>query len=481
MRIPGKLLAQVIMVVSIVGLGVLGILFGIEEYLIRTNQTNRAITFFPYFPVHQPVFLDPKHPLSEAARQKLNAVYEYSPDYYHYLISTGPVEQRSELIEHLYTLDPWQRVYQDPTAYYLEQHDWEKVEQLLTDLVTFLRWGFAERQYSREEILYKQKANWARQLLALADHQAETDRITEAAKTTKAAQYFDEWVLTHVPLLPLKLTEWDQRERFLTETVSIKPTYWGDYREDLANMWLEIILGHLQAEDWTTAQLTTATHYLLGLAEMRTNLLWERATTQELPTIREALVGNDLNKAMKHLDQLLTLWQNFNAYSYQYPPYRDEVNAIRVTEVAEAYEEVVRQAPAAQRYDLLTQLDTVMRLRPSWKERIAEEYVPFLQQAADKALAEKQPEHTEAILKQMQALVPYDYWVSTQLGNFYMTTHQHDKAVEAFITCRNQLDYYHVECENALQDLTGNEINDQRYYQVSKIVQKKNVWQDFME
>lgn len=448
---------------------VAGLLFAAVEGMIRFGSIDQAIAFFPYFQVHQPVFLDPEKNLSPASLERLKRVYLQSSDFYHYLANTGTPEVKVQAIETIYQLDPWQRIHQDPITYYLEQEDWTKVETLLNDLTAFLAEGIANRQYSREEILYQQKTRWAQQLLKLAEHQAEQGRIAEAADNTIKAQYWDEWILAHTPLLPLKL-DWPQREAFLWQTTTIQPQYWADYREDLANMWLEIILSHLQAGDWRPDQIKQASFQTLALAEMRAHLLWEQTTVQELAPIRAALRRGELAEVKTRADRLLPIWQEIQAFPFVHEPFRDQVNWERTLELATVYEDLARAGIASRRYEFAPELAQAVVLRPDWAVLKYRQYGMWLQGAATTALAEGKTAEAETLLKQMLSVDGYNYWMLTQLGNFYVVTGQRELAVKAFEDCRAQADYYHDDCEQALRELADNDPNPQRYYEVSQII-----------
>lgn len=468
----GTLLAQTLFRIGVGGVLLCGLLFLGEEGLIRYSSRDQAIAFFPYFQVHQLIFLENDGELSAASLAKLAHLYRYSSEFYHYLASTSSPADQAEVIEKIYELDPWQRISQDPVTYYLEQKNWSKVEERLNDLTAFLETPLKKGVYSREEIIYKQKKLWAKQLLTLADHQAQEGRIKEAAANTVKAQFWDEWTLAHHPLLLFSLTDWSERETFLQETKVIPPTYWADYREDLANFWLESTARHLAATDWDQAQLTAAVQRTLEFAEMRTHLLWERTTAQELPAIQQALERGDLATAQQRADHLFVVWQAIERYPFVHPPFRAEANQHHATTLATMYRTIMERKLSAGEYDLALELQAFIQLAPPTTAEVRERLLPLLQEAAELAVAQNRFTEAHQILKQMSDLDPSNYWVLTQQGNLYLLNNQFEQSAVAFEACRQQVDYYHDDCEGSIDQLKTHRFTPKRFYEVGEFIKQ---------
>lgn len=97
----------------------------------------------------------------------------------------------------------------------------------------------------------------------------------------------------------------------------------------------------------------------------------------------------------------------------------------------------------------------------------------------DKATGENQSSISVKALNLLLILSPKDYWVATQLGNYYVSIGELDKAQQAFDACLQQFNYQHDDCAGGKQAILDGNPNKERFFQVSQIILGEKRWQDF--
>ena len=459
------------------------------------------------------------------------AFHNANPEIYSMLIdSVDDEELKQKNKERLIVLDPWSPSADDVAEYHLKRGAWDKAEKPL----------LAKRDRDMD---YARKVVLSQQMLRLGDGLYRQKRPREAAEWYGSAQALDAWALDkHQPAFLNHAAPAADQLIFFSRLTGVPGQYFGQHREAYKEAWLSAFLDSLRAGSaidlpshvkgimritpWAQQQIWQEVGTLFvqkaedkekaGQSQQAADLLlqafglwklltqnsqqvdWElqQKTSRTLARVGNALAPRDLLTAGKTYGAALSMvpWIGSQVIPWytQYTPKEIETSALEVYVKSDATGDPWDQQSKA--YATLFLVNKMVdEDKPQDARRYASTFdVPnlidyavrkktavALQKKADDLLIANRQQDTEALVTAMLKVLPEDYWVQAQQGNFYVAIGDMEKAKTSFAACLVAYVGNHIDCSIGLEAInSGNQDND-RYQQISLIIQGKNRWQDF--
>jgi O-antigen ligase len=417
------------------GLLLLAMLYLTLEILTRTNNTKLAFAIFPFFKEHAKVFEEAITTFSADQQGKLTSIYQFYPSV-RVFYEKELTESEKRVKEKLYLVRPWQHLYSQDIANYLEADNYQAADQNLTGLLKVVE--KAEQQYNYN-LGFTKKFALMEQRLAIADYYFVHGDPVKTAEYYLWAQSVEPWIFNYRLPPVTDQTPVADLEQFLRVVGAGEPRLWGDNQGTLISWQLRVFTDAvertdaLKAEFWFREIDRQHEHLLVPL--------WSASSTILESLLAQALAAKDLVAVEQQLTTWLVLW-----------PLASQESANSNGEF----------------------------------ERFERE----LQIVADTLLANENWLGAQKVHLMLAQIEGDNYWRVAQLGHFYslLSSLAEDeqqsadwlaKASQAYETCLAAFAGEHYECRAGQESIERGEPWSARYSQVSQIIRGTARWQDF--
>lgn len=324
-------------------------LYFFVEIIFKIAGHKAAFSFFPYIHWHSQIFAESKDLLA-ADHWRLQKIYQHHPEIYQILIKNEVDEnERYELKQKLFLLQPWQRVLNPVVAYHLEKNDLTQAEVELDEIQHFV---FDKKQaydYNVELIPVNTRKEFANNFLFFAEQYLEQGKYSLAGDYYLKAQFFQEWIFSDHRSIFLEnfafYSKCDSKQasncfqiiffnrikdpnfiQFLKKISIVYAESFGNQRPFYSLLFLntlnrEIIAGEIENVDFLTKKI-------LALKGVDNFKFWETTASVGLESINDAISRNDWNLATMRAELLFKVWKNLE-------PYKEEINKDKQRDFAE--------------------------------------------------------------------------------------------------------------------------------------------------
>lgn len=358
---------------------------------------------------------------SEDEKKELFRLYGTDQDVLRELLLSAESDAETNLYQkNMFVLDPWYALAFFDAESYLKNNTVDQAVQQVDSLISFINQKKENFKYVPR---YETQVNFANSVLIVADELFQRGEYKKSAEYYLFAQKIDPWILSkHQPVIANSEIVIEQVD-FIRAIESTDVTYFGEYQAIYSNfalelLWLSIEKGkYLEAEDILALSVR-----LLPWDKWK---LWDDV----LQAVLGEMDGSEPEQAISFMESFLA-------------KYSDEV--IEYSQ-----------------YQL--------------REKVAQQ----LQKRAVTTARDDTQEATLQTIVVMQQLFGDDYWVATQLGNYYISIGELEKAKQAFDACLQQFNNHHDDCAGGKQSILEGTPNRERFNQVSQIILGEKRWQDF--
>ncbi len=339
------------------------------------------------------------------------------------LLSTSNDVEINLYQKQMFALDPWYALAFFDAETYLKNNTVDQAIEQVDVLIDFIDQKKDQYKYIPR---YETEIDFTNSVLEVADELFKRGEYQKSAEYYVFAQKIDPWVLSkHQPVIADSEIVTEQVD-FIRAIESADVVYFGEYQATYGTfaldlLWLSIEQGmYLEAED------------LLALSQRL--LPWDKweLWDEVLQVILEELSESEPDLVISFMERIVD-------------QYRDEIT---------------------------TYSDYQLR------EKVAQQ----LQRRAVATARNNKDNKTVATIQSiraMQKLFGEDYWVATQLANYYVLIGDLEKATAEFDVCLQKFNNQHDDCAGGKQAILEGNPNKERYYQVSQIILGEKRWQDF--
>lgn len=408
--------------------GIAGIIAG--GYLLVTIITSFQLTTYPnqipnrymkYLKQYKKEYAKLAIAKGEAEKKELFRLYGTDQDVLReLLLSTNSNTETNRYQKQMFALDPWYALAFFDAETYLKNNTVDQAVQQVDVLISFVNQKKENFMYVPR---YETQVDFANSVLMVADELFKRGEYEKSAEYYAFAQKIDPWILSkHQPVIANSEIVIEQVD-FIRAIESIEPTHFGEHQAiygtfALDLLWLSIEEGkYMEAEDLLALSV--------GLLPWDKWKLWNEV----LQKVSIKLDSSETDLVISFMETVV------NQYSDEIIVYSD--------------------------YQL--------------REKVAQQ----LQKRAVVTARENQQRITLVSVTIMQKLFGEDYWVAAQLGNYYVSIGQLDKAQQAFDSCLLKYNNRHDDCLAGKQAILEGRPSAQRFYQVSQIILGEKRWQDF--
>lgn len=471
--------------------------------------------------------------IEQQEKDFINAFHKNNPAIYPYLIDLAKTEpEKQRLRERLVSLDPWKRNEYDLAKYYLETGNLGPAQKQIEK--TRLLWLDAEKKLKRK-FWYAETPTLLMQMLALGDSYYKNGKPEEAGGWYRKAQDMDTWALhKHRPVFmdyPLPDTE---KAKFFLGLGSVSGEHLGKYVNDYANEYLRALLGVVQApispnysmlalqvlriapwarfsawdsigsallkkaeretmfnqQEKALATLFDGVSFWKALTKDGEQLNWElqRKFAEELVSVGNLLAPNNLSLTGSAYKAATTLVpgviNNTNSWFMQYGPRDIQYSSLiyyinQKTNIDEKSPRYLTEATLMliEKYLTDDQPQKAAETTERHKDLSSADYdrrktlVRKLQKKADEYVKTGRQKEAEATILVLSRVLPENYWVSVQPGNYYLSVGDFVKAKQEFNTCLTRFNGKHDDCQNGLKKAENGEAGGGEYWRAAQIIQ----------
>ena len=334
--------------------------------------------------------------------------------------SSIDLDERNHYQSKMIDLDPWYALEFFDSDVYSQLNSFEETTKKIDTIIEFISEKKSRYSYSPN---YSTLINFSRSVLDIADRHYQIGNYQKAGNYYSFVQSFDPWILSKrspiISAVPISISQ----SEFISIISERGLGHYGQNQKTYSDFSFELFELSLKEGDYETA-IKMLTEYL----QISTSGKWQ-TWTQVLVKVSEELAAfenQDLYSLLRHL-------------------------------VETHGDEVVEYAS----YELRLRIVRMIQAKIS--------------QSNQSILS---PENVNAIYI-MEKLLPNEYWVSAQLGNYYALVDETEKAVVAFDACLARFENQHDDCYYGKQGVEVGNFNKNRFYEVSQIILGEKRWQDF--
>lgn len=406
-----------------------GVIAGIiaGSYLLVTVITSLQLTAYPnqipnrymkYLKQYKKEYAKLAIAKSEDEKKELFRLYGTDQDVLReLLLSTSSDSETNKYQKRMFTLDPWYALAFFDAESYLKNNTVDHAVQQVDSLVSFINQKKENFSYNPR---YETQVDFANSVLIVADELFKRGEYEKSAEYYAFAQKIDPWILSkHQPVIANSEIVIDQVD-FIRAIESAEPTHFGEHQAIYGTFALDLLWLNLEEGKYMEAG---------DLLALSVNLLpWDKwkLWDEVLRAVLDEMSGSEPEQAISFMESFLD-------------QYRDEV-----VEYSEY--------------------------------QLREKVVQQLQKRAVVTARDNNSAATLQSIRVMQKLFGEDYWVATQLGNYYVFIGSQEDASQAFDSCLQQYDNQHDDCFNGKQAILEGRPNAERFYQVSQIILGEKRW-----
>lgn len=400
------------------------------SYLLITVVTSIQLTAYPnqipntymkYLKQYKREYAKLAIAKGEDEKNELFRLYGTDQDVLRELLLSAESDAKTNIYQNnMFALDPWYALAFFDAESYLKNNTVDQAVQQVDSLVSFINQKKENFSYIPR---YETQVDFANSVLIVADELFKRGEYEKSAEYYAFAQKIDPWILSkHQPVIANSEIVIEQVD-FIRAIESAEPTHFGEHQAiygtfALDLLWLSIEEGkYMEAEDLLALSV--------GLLPWDKWKLWNEV----LQKVSIKLDSSETDLVISFMETVV------NQYSDEIIVYSD--------------------------YQL--------------REKVAQQ----LQKRAVVTARENQQRITLVSVTIMQKLFGEDYWVAAQLGNYYVSIGQLDKAQQAFDSCLLKYNNRHDDCLAGKQAILEGRPSAQRFYQVSQIILGEKRWQDF--